>query len=235
MKVVIPSRRRADVLPSRALQLFPNAVVCVAEEERDEYFRVCKNIVTHPDDVTGIGPIRQWINNHFSDELLLQVDDDCYSLGVMVGQRARRISHPDDVMAVTRQVGECAREAGAKIFGFNQALDVRKFSPLKPFSFNSWVGGVIGFVGREVQYDTTLKLRADIDACLSSLLKHRIVFVDLRFSFAQKRFEGKGGNAVNRSSEQHHRELAYLKRKWGSHLIVRQTKTTTRLVVNVER
>jgi len=44
-----------------------------------------------------------------------------------------------------------------------------------------------------------------------------------------------GGNAANRSSERHAREIAYLQRKWGPYLDVVQAKDTTRLVVKVRR
>lgn len=80
-----------------------------------------------------------------------------------------------------------------------------------------------------------MKLRADIDACLTSLLTHRIIYQDLRFAMAHRRFEGTGGNAVSRSSDQHEREIAYLRRKWGAHLTVRIAKTAILLKVNVPR
>ncbi len=138
------------------------------------------------------------------------------------------------MLAVVEATARCARDAGAHIFGFNQAWDVRKFSPLKPIAFSGWVGGAIGCVG-PVRFDTTLKLRADIDACLTSLLEQRVIYQDLRFAFAHRRFEGAGGNAVSRSHEEHAREIAYLQRKWGAHLSVRHSKTAVLLKVHVPR
>ena len=44
-----------------------------------------------------------------------------------------------------------------------------------------------------------------------------------------------GGNAANRSSARHEREIAYLLRKWGQCLDVVQPKGTTRLVLRVQR
>ena len=63
----------------------------------------------------------------------------------------------------------------------------------------------------------------------------RIVLVDGRFSFIHTRFAGGGGNASNRSSERHEREIAYLRHKWGRWLDVVHAKGTTRLVVRVQR
>ena len=78
-------------------------------------------------------------------------------------------------------------------------------------------------------------MRADIDFCLQSLLRDRIVLVDGRFSFIHTRFAGGGGNAANRSSERHEKEITYLRRKWGPYLDVVQAKGTTRLVLRVTR
>lgn len=189
----------------------------------------------HPDSVTGIGPLRQWIIDHSDDSTVFMVDDDIYALYALVGVRARRITDPQAVRQVIENAAVCAEEAGARIFGFNQAWDVRKFNPFKPISFTGWVGGAVGVIGREPLYDTTLRLRADIDACLTSLLKHRIIYQDLRFSLAHRRFEGRGGNAVSRSTAAHERELEYLQRKWGAHLKVRRAKTAIRLIVSVPR
>jgi hypothetical protein len=102
-------------------------------------------------------------------------------------------------------------------------------------SFTGWVGGTIGVIGRAALFDPNLKLRADIDACLTSLLKHRIIYREERFAFVHRRFGGSGGNAVSRSEAQHARELAYLRAKWGVHLHVQPTKTAIRLVVDVPR
>jgi len=184
--------------------------------------------------VTGIGPLRQWIRAHVKDDAVFMVDDDVMALYSLVGVRARRIVDPETVRQVVETTARCAKDAGAKIFGFNQAWDVRKFLPLKPFNFTGWVGGAIGLIG-PVVFDPTLKLRADIDACLQSLLTDRIIWQDLRFAFAHHRFAGAGGNAVSRSHAAHEHEIAYLQRKWGGHLTVRHSKTALLLKVNVPR
>ena len=82
---------------------------------------------------------------------------------------------------------------------------------------------------------SNLLLRADIDFCLQSLLRDRIVLVDGRYSFIHTWFAGGGGNAANRSSDRHEREIAHLKRKWGPYLDHVRAKGTTRVVVKVKR
>ena len=121
------------------------------------------------------------------------------------------------------------------MFGFNQAALPLTYANYDPFGLDTWVGGVIGIIGREQRFDVNLLLRADIDFCLQSLLRDRIVLVDGRYSFIHTRFAGGGGNAANRSSARHEQEIAYLKRKWGPYLDHVKAKGTTRLVLRVKR
>ena len=112
---------------------------------------------------------------------------------------------------------------------------MRKFRNQDPFGVCGWVGGAMGIIGRELRFDPVLKMRADIDFCLQAQLKHRCIFIDLRFAFVEQRFNNTGGNAHMRSSERNQRELEYLKQKWGKWLSVKPGKTTVRLLVGVSR
>lgn len=194
-----------------------------------------ENLVPHPDDVSGIAPIRQWVLDHFDDECIVFVDDDVYQLISLVGYSYSKIASPANARRVVENTANIARELGTAFFGFNQAFDVRKFVPQKPFLLHSWAGGVIGIIGREFRYDTGLRLRADIDYCLQVLLKRRVTFIENRIAFVHKRFGLTGGNALNRSAERNRQELEYLQRKWGKYLEVTQSKGTTLLKLHVQR
>lgn len=237
MKVVIPSKNRADTIEEGALHLFPDAIVCVAESERDDYLKVvpANQLLLHSDDVTGIAPIRQWILDNVDDEVVVQCDDDVSEVISLIGMTTRKIKDVDSIKAIVMQAAECASDAGCSVFGFNQSWDVRKFNFLKPFKNCLWVGGLIGIVGRRIKYDTSLKLRADIDFCLQSLLVDRIIWQDSRFAFVHKRWKGKGGNSTNRSAERHKAEIDYLKRKWGKYLQIEELENDFRLRINVDR
>jgi TET-Associated Glycosyltransferase len=235
VQIVIPSRQRLDTITTHALTVFPHATVCVAQSEAAAYRRLTKRLLIHPDAVAGIGPLRQWIVEHAETDDVFMVDDDVNALYSLVGTYKRRLTAEADVLRVVANAARCARDTGAPIFGFNQAWDVRKFLPQNPLSFTGWVGGAVGVIGRARLFDPTLLLRADIDACLTALLHHRVIFRDDRFAFVHKRFGGTGGNAVSRSEAQHKKELAYLQEKWGPHLHLTPTKTAIRLVVDVPR
>ena len=235
MKIVIPSKGRAQTLAEKALRLFPDALVCVGDDEVEPYRKVTSNLLVHPASVVGIGPLRQWVLDHVKDPCVVQVDDDVTHVYSQVGFHKWRIEDADTARAIVERLAILAADAGARVFGFQQAARPLTYANFRPFSLNTWVGGVVGIIGRELRFDTSLLLRADIDFCLQSLMRDRFVLVDGRYSFIHTRFAGKGGNARQRSAERHAREIAYLKRKWGPYLEEVQAKGTTRLVVKVRR
>lgn len=235
MKIVIPSKGRARILGEKALRLFPDATVCVGHDEVDAYARVSSNLLVHPASVVGIGPLRQWVLDHVQDRCVVMVDDDVTHVYSQVGFHKRRIEDADTARAIVERLAVLAADAGVRVFGFQQAARPLTYANFRPFSLNTWVGGVVGIIGRELRYDTSLLLRADIDFCLQSLVRDRFVLVDGRYSFIHTRFAGSGGNARQRSAERHEQEIRYLKRKWGPYLDVVQAKGTTRLVVRVAR
>ena len=235
MKIVIPSKGRAETLQEKALRLFPDALVCVGDDEVEAYGKITDRLLVHPATVVGIGPLRQWVLDHVEDPCVVMVDDDVTHVYSQVGFHKRRIEDADTARALVERLAILAQDAGARVFGFQQAARPLTYANFRPFSLNTWVGGLVGIIGRELRYDPALLLRADIDFCLQSLMRDRFVLVDGRYSFIHTRFAGKGGNAGNRSAERHAREIAYLKRKWGPCLEEVQAKGTTRLVVKVRR
>lgn len=236
MKVIIPSSGRAEQLVTASLKFFPNAIVCVGDDEEDTYRQAgVQNLLPHPASVRGIAPLRQWILDTIPDEVVVMADDDITRCAALVGFNKRWVTDPLQIAQILEVTAQCAKDAGAAVFGFNQAPDVRKFMPQKPFALSAWVGSVIGFVGRSVRFDTSLLLRADVDFCLQSLARQRIVWQDMRFSFVHGCFKGTGGNAGQRSAARHARELAYLQRKWGPYLSVKKGKGVVHLKTQVPR
>lgn len=237
MRVVIPSRKRVESC-AHALSLFPQALVCVADSEVQDYEALGVELLTHPDNVAGIGPLRQWILDNVADETVVMVDDDVYEVRTPVGEitKSHTIRDPRAIAQILENAEIMARGLGTPVFGFDQTGgDVRKFKPHDPLRLNSWTGGVIGIIGRELRYDTTLLLRADIDYCLKAMLKYRVVCIDTRYSFVHKRFKNRGGNDHVRSSERNAVEIERLLDRWGPWLAIEQAKTTVKLKVKVRR
>lgn len=235
MRIVIPSRQRSGNIPWM-FQLFPAAYVCVADSEVETYRSVtpADRLLAHPDAVSGMGPIRHWILTNVQDETVMMIDDDVSKMWIVTGLRKRPVRDPVTIMAVLEHVAQCAKDAGAPIFGFNQAWDVRKYDPFRPFGLRTWTSAIFGVIGRSVLPNPQLKLRVDIDFCLRALARHKMIWVDYRFAFEQQRFSGTGGNASNRSEERNRAEIAYLKQRWGGAIGIRPTKASgVRIVLNV--
>jgi TET-associated glycosyltransferase-like protein len=240
-RVVICSRRRADSIGKKSLRFFPDALVCVAKSEAKDYRPLTKRLLLHPDNdhtftngAATLGALRNWVLDHVDDECIVMIDDDVSGIDSLAGVHTTAISDPQDVAAILANTARCAHDVGARVFGFNQG-DIRKYLPQKPFGLSARVGGVIGLIGRELRYDPRCALHEDLDLCLQSLLRHRIIWQDSRFVFRHLIFAGAGGNAVSRSNAAHAEELAYLQKKWGAHVTVSWAKTTVHARTAVER
>ena len=99
MKIIIPTKGRANAIASKALRLFPDATLCVGDDEVDAYGRLSQNLLVHPAGVVGIGPIRQWVLDHVEDRCVVMVDDDVTHVYSQVGFHKRRIEDADAARA----------------------------------------------------------------------------------------------------------------------------------------
>mgnify|MGYP001166930932 FL=1 len=231
-KVVILSRGRWDTITSH--DLFPYADLVVPTSEKEKYKHTGNKIVTIPDKIEGLGGVRNWVLENYDEECIIMVDDDIKQLALVSGVQHKMINDVEYIKQVLENTYICAKDIGAKLFGFSQTIDLRKYKPYKPFSLNSWVGGVVGVIGRKYKFINN-KLKVDIDFYLQNVLIDRIVFVDLRYSFIQHRYKNKGGNSLYRTEEQVKKELEVLKNKWGKYFNYSLTKTTEKTSVNVKR
>jgi hypothetical protein len=237
MKFVIPSKGRSNSVCSKSLKLIPDAIVCVEESEFAEYSKVIPKtkLLVHPDNVVGIGPLRNWIIENVADETVIMLDDDIDCVYDQTHYLKIRIENPLQVMAILERTCIASKEAGAKIFGYSQAARPLAYMPFAPIAFDTWVGGVVGVHGKNTKWDKELLLRADIDACLKSLLKDRITWVDGRYCFVHKRFVGNGGNNTLRTMSRHQAEIEKLKHRWGKYLVEKKELQAVRLVLKIRR
>jgi len=237
MKFVIISKGRAESVADKTLRLVPDAFVCIGESDFDEYSKVVpkKKLIVHPDEVVGIGPLRNWVVQNISDNTIVMLDDDCENVYDQSHYNKIRIENPSHVMAILERAAIASADAGLSLFGFTQMARPLAYRPFCPINFNTWIGGIVGVHGKDVEWDNNLLLRADIDACLKTLLKKRILWVDSRYVFIHKRFVGQGGNNTLRTMERHRTEIDSLKVRWGKYLVEKKEKQAIRLVLKVRR
>jgi hypothetical protein len=139
------------------------------------------------------------------------------------------------VRELIENTAQCCVDAKTNVFGYSVVGDVRHFRANEPFGVVHHISGVIGVVGREFQFDENLRCKVDADFCLQVLIHKRIVWVDRRFSFNQKRTFNKGGNSIWRTSSLIRSEIEYLKRKWGKYYNYKHTKVGEVVSLKVER
>ena len=188
-----------------------------------------------PDEVRGLGPLRNWILDHYQEEIVVMADDDIKRCISVTRESPYNITDPADIERIIVNAGLMARDLGATIFGFNSSWDVRKFRVDRPFYFDTWVGGIIGVVGRKRKFLQHHLFKVDIDYCLEGILNERVIWKDDRFGFVQIRDRNRGGNAQYRTASKVAREVEFLKRKWGSHLDWKETKSGVTPVLKVAR
>ncbi|NTV25918.1 MAG: hypothetical protein HGB01_06875 [Chlorobiaceae bacterium] len=234
-KVILSRGRSQHITTHHILQDFE---LVVPESEIPDYQTIVKNaneIIGIPDAVVGLGSVRNWILDHYADEVVVMFDDDIKYCVSVLNFSPVRMEHPDEIEGIIYNCALNAYEAGARCFSFSQTCDVRKYSHSQPFLLNSWVGSVVGVIGRELRFTEKNKLKVDIDFTLQNLKKHRIVWVDARFGFVPTRDTNVGGNSAFRSQEQLEVEIQFLKDKWGKHIKVSNNKSKYRTTINVKR
>ncbi len=116
MKIIVPTKNRANIIGDKALRLFPDATLCVGASEVDAYAPLSDNLLVHPDDVMGIGP-RQWGLDHVDDPCVVMVDDDVTHVYNQVGFHKRRIQDADTARCSRPPGLPCARPCRNEFFG----------------------------------------------------------------------------------------------------------------------
>jgi hypothetical protein len=219
--VVIPSKGRSTTIRQHTLALFPQATVCIDEAEEAAYRRVLPEdqLLLHPNGVHSLSMIRNFIFDHVEAEVLLHAADDITGARCEVGWRPRMIRDPQTIAELIETTAQCCRDAGAFVFGFNQDYMTTHLAPMQPFKLNTWVGTVMGtLAGHGLRYDEEMPFHTDVDFCLQSLLKHRIVWCDTRFVFIARKATNVGGMASVRTAEAYRDAHRRLRAKWGQYV-----------------
>lgn len=231
LKVVIPSKGRADRIGRFSLALFPYATVTVDEREVADYVQVVPpdQLLPHPP-FRFLPQIRNWLLDTIPDETFLMVDDDVKSVYSKTGVVIKHYRHPVDVAQIVENAAFVAKEIGAHLFGFTQDGGVFGYRPQDPLSFTGWLGTVFGVIGRTWRYDERFQIGTeDMDVSLQCLLHDRIIFIDERFHFySVDRLRSRGGVGANRSLERELADSELLQRKWGDYVSVGFKATGTR-------
>jgi hypothetical protein len=216
LRVVIMSRKRVESC-KHVFSLVPYAYVTVAEDEKNDYsFVPPDQLILHANNLEGIGPIRAWILERFSERAVVIMGDDIKSVSSLVGKRSRKIKDPEAILQILLNAAEIAEGIGCTCFSFAITANLLDFEAQEPFGFVKANGPCLGFVGRNVLPDARLKHYTDVDITLAALLKDRVVWQDRRFAFDHSFQSNLGGGTHLHSTADSEWYLKYLTQKWGS-------------------
>lgn len=233
IKIVILSRSRYDTITTH--NLVPDYIEVVVPESQKELYqqKISNPIITTPNDIKGLGMLRNWCLDNFKEETIIMLDDDILKCYCITGKRAKAFTK-DKVLEVLVNTAIMAKDAGCGVFGFTQT-DIRKFNGTMPFNLCTWVGGVIGVIGKSIRFRND-KFKVDIDFCLQNLLTNRIIWCDNRYYFIQYRDNNKGGNSEFRTAKDYEQSTKSLKEKWGKYITVKHGKgSQISIKLNVDR
>ena len=172
LKIVIPSRSRWTTICTHQLLNDFDLVVPISEiEDYKEHVNNYSNIVGIPDKIEGLGAVRNWILDYYSEEIVVMIDDDIRCFMSLLNLSPMRINKPDLVHQIISHCALCCLDAGLHLFSFNQMGDVRKYQHTEPFKLNTWVGSIVGVIDRKYRFTEQNKLKVDADYTLQHLLK----------------------------------------------------------------
>jgi hypothetical protein len=215
-------------------KVFPYGTLLVPESEKEKYRQIeVAGVDTIPDDVIGLGRIRNYVLDKYKEEIIVMVDDDIRGILYLGRRKAMRITNVEMIRMLIENTAQMAVDLGVGAFGFNQSEDVRKFSPIRPFRLNAIIGCVVGVIGRDVRFSDDIQFKCDTDFSLKQLLKNRIIFTDQRYGFMQKREFNMGGNSLFRTMPKLEAEKKLLKSKWKKHVSFPMGKGRDRIKVKV--
>lgn len=234
IRVIILSRGRSDNVTT--VNILPDYIeMLVPESEKHLYEAKYPNpILTIPDDIIGLGRVRNWVLDNFKEKIIIMVDDDINKCYCITGLHARNIKDKEEMLQVFINDAVMCEDAGLHCFGYTQT-DIRKYSGCEPFKLTGWVGCVIGVIGRKYRFRDD-KYKVDIDFCLKNMLVDRVIWINCMYYFFQNRDNNTGGNSIFRTQDEYEKSLNSLLEKWKGWLTMsKSNKSQISLKTHIKR
>lgn len=224
LRIVIPSHKRHDRVFAK--KLVRDAIICVAESQADLYrqFNPECEIVTHPDDVIGLIPKRNWMAKYFGE--LFMLDDDvhvCKSLYVEKGESCA-IRDPDKITEIINSLYELACMLDIHLFGFTSRISPVMYDETGYYSLSKMITGCSYGVryNKNIWWNEELRLKEDFWISSYVKYKERRILTDLRYNFAQKNtFVNAGGLSAIRNQEEEKRSILFIKKHFGDSINIK--------------
>lgn len=218
LRIVIPSHKRHDRVYAKSLVVDP--IICVAESQRDLYKAhnpECE-IVTHPDDIVGLIPKRNWMARHFGD--LFMLDDDVHAMKYLaaVPGESTSVRDPEKVTRIINELYEFACLLDVHVFGFTSRISPMMYEEDAWLSLTKMITGCSYGVryNKNVWWNEDLRLKEDFWISCYMKFKERKILTDLRYSFSQKdTFVNAGGLSAFRNQKEEQRSILLIRKHFG--------------------
>ena len=224
-KVVVPSHHRPEAILKNPLYPYSHIVVNDAEQV-DQYREAAAkaNVVPGNFHVCGELPSIAAVRNFMLQEVwdsanepfFVQMDDDFLAMLPMMHWRTSFVSDPRDVLVIFWETYIAASDAGAHVFGYAHKPDPKTRNPSNPVGLRGWIRALTGISDPSLRYDDQLYLMEDLDICLQSQAKDRIIWQDLRWAPVLGANWAKGGIAHTRTEARRLECYNRINRKWGA-------------------
>ena len=230
IKVVIPSMGRADRVITKAN--VSNVILCVPESEVALYaeHNAGIEILSHPDTLKGLTLKRQFIHEKYPN--VFMIDDDITAISrnyVQAGEKAKM--DPDEAFDIIQYVGNCAKLAGAFLFGLSKETNPLSYDEMHPIHLTGILNGDLGMLeGSKLYFHEKAVVTDDYWISAYNAYVHRYSWNDQRFTaLAQKTFGNIGGCANLRTKDQEKEDTLFLKKMFGDAISLKEdTKLATR-------
>lgn len=238
MKKIIVSHKRASRVSTT--KFVKNCAICIPESQKEEYEKHndCE-IITHPDEVVGLSPKRQWIYETFGDTF--QLDDDIIGVNRVYAPSKYHKGklEPQEISDYIDDLYELAKELDIKLFGFNRSANPLGFNGAKPIDFNKYItGGAFGLIKSPDLYFPDFPTFVGEDYWISALNAHyhRKSLIDQRIAFSFANTEANtGGVADYRTEEKRKQTYLFLKQNFGSAIIPKKSTTIKKNPMKYEK
>lgn len=231
LKIVIPSHKRADKVLCKRLVVDP--ILCVAESQAEQYrlYNPELEIVTHPDDVIGLIPKRNWMAKHFGE--LFMIDDDVHNFVRLFNEKGESASirNKQKVTRLINELYEMACLLDVHLFGFTNKNTPVMYDENQWYSLSNIITGCAYGVryNENIWWNEQMKLKEDF--WISCYIKHkeRKILTDCRYNFQQKgTFASAGGLASIRNQEEERRNILLMKHYFGNAIRMKRAHSNGR-------
>ena len=174
--------------------------------------------MTHPDDIIGLVPKRNWMAKHFGEIFML--DDDVHAVKNLMAEKGELtvVKDPAAITAIIHNLYEMACLLDVHVFGFTSRISPVMYDETAYLSLSNMITGCSYGVryNKNVWWNEELKLKEDFRISCYMKFKERRILTDLRYNFARKgTFISEGGLASIRNREEEKRSIMFIKKHFG--------------------